>query len=87
VENALKHGRIDRNSPVLIRLKQSGNTLFFETKNKISDQRKDKFGGIGLDNLKKSLKINYPDAHSLILKQEEQNFIAQLDLNLNGKAH
>lgn len=87
VENALKHSMLNKDSPIIIDLKQSGNVISFKVRNEIGNQKTDKLGGIGLDNLKKSLEINYPRAHSLILKNENQTFIAQLEINLNGEAY
>jgi sensor histidine kinase YesM len=87
VENALKHGKHNKDNPILFDLKQTGNTLFFKITNKIGDQKKDKLGGIGLDNLKKTLAINYPDAHSLVINQNQQTFSAQLEIKLDGKAN
>ncbi len=85
VENALKHGKYNKDNPILFNLKQTGNTLFFKITNKIGNQKKDKLGGIGLDNLKKSLAINYPDAHSIIINKEQQTFSVQLEIKLDGK--
>lgn len=87
VENALKHAKLSKDSPIIINLKQSGNVISFNVSNEIGNQKTDKLGGIGLDNLKKSLEINYPKAHTLVLKKEQQTFIAQLEINLNGEAY
>ncbi|MBZ9629760.1 histidine kinase [Salegentibacter sp. LM13S] len=87
VENALKHGKNDPDNPILISLKQSDNTLSFKISNKIDTKKKDKLGGIGLDNLKKNLEIHYPNTHSLTFNQKEQTFNAQLKIKLNGKPH
>lgn len=85
VENALKHGEYNKDNPIIFDLKQNGNTLFFKITNKIGNLKKDKLGGIGLDNLKKTLEINYPRAHSLIFNTEQQTFSAQLEIKLDGK--
>ncbi|MGM0934056.1 MAG: sensor histidine kinase [Bacteroidota bacterium] len=87
VENALKHGKYNNEYPILSELKQTGNSLSFKITNKIGRHKKDKLGGIGLDNLKKTLAINYPDAHSLIINQHQQTFNAQLEIKLDGKAN
>ena len=71
MENALKHGKYNKENPILLDLKQTGNRLLFKITNKISNQKKDKLGGIGLDNLRKSLAINYPDAHSFMINQNQ----------------
>lgn len=85
VENALKHGKAVKGSEILIDLKKQGNVLSFTVSNEIGNHKTDKLGGIGLDNLRKSLEINYPNAHSLVLKQEQQTFTAHLEINLNGE--
>ncbi|SFF71379.1 Histidine kinase [Salegentibacter agarivorans] len=87
VENALKHGKYNKYHPIFINLQQTGERLFFKITNKIGHQKKDKLGGIGLDNLKKTLVINYPDAHSLKINQDKQIFSAQLEIDLDGKAN
>lgn len=87
VENALKHGEYNKDKPILLNLKQTGNTLFFKITNKISNQKKDKLGGIGLENLKKTLAIYYPNAHSLITDTVQQTFTAQIEIQLDGKAN
>ena len=84
MENALKHGKAGKDSPILMHLEQSGNVISFRVSNEIGNQKTDKLGGIGLDNLRKSLEINYPKAHSLVLNKEQQTFTAQLEINLNG---
>lgn len=86
MENALKHGTYNTDHPIFINLKQTGKRIFFKITNKIGHQKKDKLGGIGLDNLRKTLAINYPDAHSLVINQDQQIFNAQLEINLDGKA-
>lgn len=85
IENALKHGFYTENHPIMIKLKQTTNNLSLKVVNKISQTKKDKLGGIGLDNLKKNLEINYPGAHSLNLVNEEETFSVQLDIKINGK--
>ncbi len=87
VENALKHGKYNKENPILLDLKQTSNRLLFKITNKINNQKKDKLGGIGLDNLRKSLAINYPDAHSLVITQNQENFSAQLEIKLDGKTN
>ncbi|MEO8933625.1 MAG: histidine kinase [Xanthomarina sp.] len=86
VENALKHGKVAKDSPIVIDLKQSGNVISLNVNNEIGNQKTDKLGGIGLSNLKKSLEINYPKAHSLILNKDQKTFTAQLQINLNGES-
>ncbi|WP_408046799.1 sensor histidine kinase [Tenacibaculum crassostreae] len=83
IENAFKHG-IDaiKDSYITIdleiekkQLKYSVINSSFPEKEKITDS------GIGLENLKKRLAILYPNKFSLITKEENNTYIAQLTLN------
>lgn len=85
IENALKHGAYTENRPILFDLRQTKNKLSLKVVNRISQTKKDKLGGIGLDNLRKNLEINYPGAHSLNVVNERETFSAQLEIKLNGK--
>lgn len=87
VENALKHSSMGKDSTILIDLKHSGNVISFKVSNEIGNHKTDKLGGIGLDNLKKSLEINYPKSHSLLFNRDQQKFTAHLKINLNGEAY
>lgn len=82
VENALKHGTASNATPIAVELKASNRQLAFTVANEISSQKKDKLGGIGLDNLKKRLEIHYPGSHKLHLINEHNRFIAQLEIDL-----
>src|SRR5690606_26596851 len=76
VENALKHGAYSEADPLQISLQADAEVLRFEVRNKIGKQKKDKIGGIGLDNLESRLKILYPDKHLLQAGKVEDMFIA-----------
>ena len=81
VENALKHGLVtSKESPVEISLQQNRKHLKFVVSNKFGNQKKDKTGGIGLENLKKRLSIYFPKQHDLRLRKENQRFIAELEI-------
>lgn len=82
VENALKHGEVSNAEPISIELKVSENQLSFKVKNKIGTQKKDKLGGIGLDNLQKRLEIHYPKKHQLKITNDENHFTAELEIDL-----
>ncbi|MCR4033715.1 MULTISPECIES: sensor histidine kinase [Flavobacterium] len=82
VENALKHGEVSNAEPINIELKVSENRLNFKVKNKIGTQKKDKLGGIGLDNLQKRLEIHYPKKHQLKITNDENHFTAELEIDL-----
>ncbi len=82
VENALKHGLASNAAPTVISLKAHNRQLTFTVINEIGTQKKDKLGGIGLDNLKRRLEIHYPNTHRLQLGQENNRFTAQLEIDL-----
>lgn len=82
VENALKHGTASSEHPIDIRMTANREQLFFQVKNEIGTQKKDKLGGIGLDNLKKRLEIHYPGAHQLHLTNDANWFTAELSIKL-----
>ena len=87
VENALKHGKYNKENPIQMDLTQANNRLLFKITNNIGIQKKDKLGGIGLDNLKKTLAIHYPSAHSFVIDQDQERFSAQLEIKLDGYAN
>lgn len=82
IENALKHGVASNNKPILIELKSDNLQLTFKVTNEIGNQKKDKLGGIGLDNLKKRLELYYPGKHKLELDNNNNIFTAKLQIDL-----
>ncbi|WP_160714710.1 sensor histidine kinase [Chitinophaga solisilvae] len=82
VENALKHGAASAENPIEISITASKEKLIFKTANEIGTQKKDKLGGIGLENLKKRLEIHYPDAHRLVLTNDKKRFTTELLITL-----
>lgn len=82
VENALKHGVTANDNPIGITLTANTSQLYLKVVNEIGTQKKDKLGGIGLDNLKKRLDIYFPGKHSLDIKKENNRFSAILQISL-----
>ncbi|ASZ12482.1 histidine kinase [Chitinophaga pendula] len=82
VENALKHGILSAEASINMWLDTDGEQLRFRVDNEMGVQKKDKLGGIGLDNLKKRLEIYYPGCHQLQLKTEHNRFIAELSIKI-----
>lgn len=78
VENAFKHG--DMRLPFEIVLDTTKEQLSFYTKNHIGVKQKDKVGGIGLENIKKRLKLIYGQNHELIINQRSSVFDVSLKL-------
>ena len=87
VENALKHGIYDSEDPIRAVLHQNPSTLCFEITNRIGHKKKDKLGGIGLENLKKILNMHFPNKHSLEIDKNQETFNIELKIQLDGKAH
>jgi len=82
VENALKHGTTSVLNPIVIILNLQDQKLHFKVINEIGVQKKDKLGGIGLDNLKKRLEIHYPQKHQIKLTNQNNQFTAELEIDL-----
>ncbi|MFO7658143.1 MAG: histidine kinase [Bacteroidales bacterium] len=87
VENSFKHGiKGDiSNTFVNIKIKTKNKTVHFEIENNKGtsdnhDQNRD--SGIGLTNIKKRLKLLYPDKHALTIKDDEHKFKVSLKINL-----
>ena len=75
VENALKHGIFSEERPIKIILEASLEKLVFTVENHVAEkQKKDRTGGIGMENVKKRLMIYYPDRHDLQIKNEPGQF-------------
>ncbi len=87
VENAFKHGiRLDQPSDIHIRLKLEHNTIYFDVKNSIANNKNElghKTGGVGLENVRKRLALLYPNAHQLEISQKDDIFSTKLILQLN----
>lgn len=88
VENAFKHGiDIYDTSYITMRLSVSNKTLHFKICNSIHDNKdihelQGNESGIGLENVKKRLGIQYPEKHHLKIEQKEKEFCATLKLTL-----
>lgn len=72
---------------VKISCKEKNNSLYFYVENSYSDmatyKKKDGTGGIGLQNVKKRLKLQYPDAHDLNIESDNHIFRITLILTLS----
>jgi len=82
IENALKHGKTSTENPIAIDLKVKDKKLIFKVLNDIGTQKKDKLGGIGLENLKKRLEIYYPQKHQITFTNQNNQFTAELEIDL-----
>lgn len=82
VENAFKHGQIlDGYLNVFIDIALKNSELSFSIKNTIiSDESDENKDGIGLENIRKRLELNYPDNYNLDQKVEGQWYIVSLKI-------
>lgn len=87
VENAFKHGvSVSEESSILFELEiDNEHVLTFRTVNRIFPNGGDDLSGsgIGVENLKKRLKILYPNQHFFTTRVENNQFEAILQINLN----
>ncbi|WP_188374800.1 sensor histidine kinase [Winogradskyella haliclonae] len=81
VENAFKHGKLHSDeNPITINLNISNSILSYSVINEIDDKKKDKVGGLGLDNLKKRLELLYFKNHKFSCKAENTLYTAKLEI-------
>jgi sensor histidine kinase YesM len=84
VENAFKHGlqSISENNFAHFTLSVQGNDLFFEAKNSIGKNLQKIKSGTGLENLRKRLKLMYPEKHLLELELNQGIFKVILQISI-----
>ena len=87
LENAFKHGAkgSSANSFIQIDIKVEKNKLNFTIENNkgIIDQVKTgEHNGLGLENIKRQLELLYPGKHLLTIKDQQESFTVELQLNL-----
>jgi two-component system LytT family sensor kinase len=84
VENAFKHGILaDEENPIRITLATTAHCPTFCCSNKKAHIRKDKTGGIGLNNVKRRLELLHPGKYQLNLTDELDFYNVKLKLNLS----
>ena len=85
VENALKHGDLEAQTTgyLHILLSKEAKRLVFRVENSFNpdDQQKDEVGGVGLDNIRQRLELNYPGRHRLDIRQEQERFVSVLEID------
>lgn len=83
VENAFKHGSKNHEPGIFIRLKTEQDWLRFEVINyirKTTVAPVQQASGIGLANIRRRLDLLYPDKYQLIIKQDEEKYRINLEI-------
>jgi two-component system LytT family sensor kinase len=84
VENAFKHGKKYGSNPgIVIRLTVDDRYYVFDVRNHLDPHRfskKDEFGGIGLQNLRRRLDLLFPNQYRLDLETSADQFSARLKI-------
>src|SRR5688572_25816290 len=88
VENAFKHGiSLTTPSHIYIELERTGNSLLFtvinSVRNRLDGDREKNKSGIGLENVRQRLQLLYAGRHSLVITENDKEFVAKLALQLN----
>lgn len=85
VENAFKHSKNTQDERIFVEigLKLWGNSILFRVKNSCNKQQNNEaqMGGLGLENVKKRLKLLYPNMHDLAIKETAETFEIKLRLD------
>ena len=89
VENCFKHTDFDTNAGAYIKIilvihNKSIKFITLNTKDE-SDLQKDKTGGVGLENIKKRLHLNYFNNYELIIQNKKQIFEVNLSMELDNE--
>jgi hypothetical protein len=85
VENAFKHGiSLDEKSHLLFKLYTDKHSIYFNARNKKVSSKQDKStSGIGLENLKRRLKLLYYKQHNLQILDDVEWYEINLTINYN----
>lgn len=88
IENSFKHGmkEDEKSNYVHINLKEDNQALSFTIKNnkgKIDDTEKGKYGGIGLENVRKRLHLIYGEAASMEINDDMNSFEVTINIKCN----
>ena len=84
LENAFKHGveSLRQDAFVHATLEVDGNSILFIVKNNFEEKGRNTAVGIGIENLKKRLELLYPNKHKLTLEEKENEFSANLEIEV-----
>ena len=85
VENSFKHGVSDQLDQcwINIHIHVENNLFTFQISNSRMKREENTFGGLGMENVRKRLNLLYPNTHVLTIVEEEEMYVAKLELILN----
>jgi LytS/YehU family sensor histidine kinase len=85
VENAFKHGlSIREQSFINLKIAISANEFYFNITNAVHQRKQDLNGtGLGLKNVQRRLMMLYPQRHTLIIEEKNQEFKVSLTIRLD----
>ena len=86
IENAFKHGRKGNGNKIIIRLTVLKSIVIFECINtirKLNDTEKNKYSGFGIGNIKRRLKLLFPENHQLIIESKNITFKVNLTISIH----
>lgn len=83
IENVFKYGDFNGMFTNKIELTLQKDHLTFKTENAIVKHKPEQDSGIGLNNVKKRLRLHYPERHSLEYGEREGNFFLEMNIILN----
>ena len=86
VENSFKHGVSDEIGQcwINIHIHAENNLFTFQISNSRMKREENSFGGLGMENVRKRLNLLYPTRHTLTIVEEEEIYVAKLELVLSN---
>jgi len=86
IENCFKHSNFENKEKgwikITLSVKKCHLILKISNSASLKPGKKDGVGGVGMENVKRRLALIYPDKHTLSIKQDEDSYNVELDLNL-----
>ena len=86
IENCFKHSNHHdkENGWIKIKIKANDRRLVLTTENSISSTqtKKDRVGGVGMENVKRRLVLLYPNQHELTIRTNRKQYVSILKLKL-----
>jgi len=84
VENAFKHGLDKTIGSGFVRIKISveNKELNIKVENSLNGENNHEGEGIGIKNLRKRLELQYPNQHTILLNETENEFVAELQISV-----